>query len=270
LPAPRHYDDLGRMDRKATLAAFDRQMRRSAHADGSGARIEDASAVVRYVSADREGWSAVIWSALDEASADRVIAEQIAYFAGLGHAFEWKHYAYDRPADLPARLLAAGLEPGAEEALLVAEVADLVAPTAAAALPPGVRLIEARDEASVGLVVRVHEEVFGVEHAWLGRALLTQLERAPDAVAAFVAMVGERPVSSARVEFHRGTDFASLWGGGTRWSPDGRGSRPSAAFAICKSTRCPPAARRSSGSASPTSRTRRPTAGAPPGESAKG
>lgn len=211
------------MDRKATLAAFDRQMRRSAHADGSGARIEDASAVVRYVSADREGWSAVIWSALDEASADRVIAEQIAYFAGLGHAFEWKHYAYDRPADLPARLLAAGLEPGAEEALLVAEVADLVAPTAAAALPPGVRLIEARDEASVGLVVRVHEEVFGVEHAWLGRALLTQLERAPDAVAAFVAMVGERPVSSARVEFHRGTDFASLWGGGTLPEFRGRG-----------------------------------------------
>jgi ribosomal protein S18 acetylase RimI-like enzyme len=211
------------MDRKATLAAFDRQMRRPAQADGSGARIEDAGAVVRYVSADPAGWSAVLWSNLDEASADRVIAEQIAYFAGLGHAFEWKHYAYDRPADLPLRLRAAGLEPGAEEALLVAEVAALAGPGAAAALPPGVRLIEARDEASVGLVVRVHEEVFGVEHAWLGRALLNQLERAPDAVAAFVAMVGERPVSSARVEFHRGTDFASLWGGGTLPEFRGRG-----------------------------------------------
>lgn len=34
-------------------------------------------------------------------------------------------------------------------------------------------------------------------------------------MAAFVAMAGETPVCSGRVEFHRGTDFASLWGGGT-------------------------------------------------------
>ena len=38
-----------------------------------------------------------------------------------------------------------------------------------------------------------------------------------------VAMAGDLPVSGARMELHPGTDFASLWGGGTVAAWRGRG-----------------------------------------------
>ncbi len=223
------------MDRKAALATYDEQVRRGANADGPGARVERAGEVVRYVSDDPEGEATVLWSKLDGASAGRAIAEQVEHFAALGRAFEWKHYAHDAPADLAARLRAAGFEPGGEETLMVAEAAAAVAAaeaSVAGATGPGdeggwpgaLRVREARDEAGVDLVVRVHEEVFGVKHAWLRRALLARLERAPEAMSAFVATVGERAVCAGRVEFHRGTDFASLWGGGTLPAFRGRGA----------------------------------------------
>ena len=67
----------------------------------------------------------VTWCDLDPAGADAVIAAQIHRFAGLARPWEWKHYSYDRPPDLPDRLLAAGFTPEPAEALLVAEIADL-------------------------------------------------------------------------------------------------------------------------------------------------
>jgi len=133
---------------------------------------------------------------------------------------EWKHYSYDRPGDLPKRLLAAGVSPAPVEALLVAEIADLdgdVSP------PAGVRLLPVVDEGGVDAMVRVHDQVFGGDHAAMGRILLRSLEEQPDAVAAVVAMAGSTPVASGRMEFHIGTEFASLWGGGTLPSWRGRG-----------------------------------------------
>ncbi len=208
------------MDREAVLAAFDDQMRRSDRAPGPGARIEQAGSVVRCIAATVDGWSGVVGSRLDEASADAAIAEQVRYFAELGRDFEWKHYAHDLPRDLPRRLIAAGFEAGPEEALMVAEIADLdteIAP------PAGVRLVTVSDEVGVGLLQRVHDEVFGGDHSGLMLALLAQLAEAPDTVAAIVAMAGDVAVSSARLELHRGTAFASLWGGCTLASFRGRG-----------------------------------------------
>jgi ribosomal protein S18 acetylase RimI-like enzyme len=208
------------MDPRAVLAAFDEQIRENPRAEEPGARIERTGKVTRHVAADRDGWSAVVWSDLDEVSADAAIAEQVRAFAALGRKFEWKHYAHDLPADLPRRLVAAGFVAEPEEALMVAEIAALdlhVAP------PAGVRLRSVSDEAGVAMVVRVHEEVFGVDHAWLRRALLAQLAQDPPTVAAVVAMAGDLPVCSARVDLHAGREFASLWGGGTLASFRGRG-----------------------------------------------
>ncbi len=207
------------MNRAAVLAAYDDQLRRNAQREGPGARVERAGAVVRYVADRADGWSAVVWSDLDEASADAAIAEQVRYFGERGYGFEWKLHGHDRPRDLPRRLLAAGLRAQEEEALMVAEVARL---DTSAEPPPGVRLVPVTDAAGVALVVRVHEEVFGIDHGWLGRELLARLEETPDAVAAVVAMAGDRAVCSARMTFHRDTEFASLWGGGTL--PEYRGA----------------------------------------------
>jgi GNAT superfamily N-acetyltransferase len=124
------------------------------------------------------------------------------------------------PADLPRRLLAAGFTPEPAEALMVAEIAEL-----ALEVPPpaGVDLRPVTDQQGVDALVRVHDEVFGEDHSAFGRQLLARLGRHPPTVAAVLAMDGDTPICAGRVEFHPGTQFASLWGGGTlpRWR--GRG-----------------------------------------------
>lgn len=204
------------MDLPAVTAAFDRQLRRDAPAE-PGTTVERDTRVVRQVAAD--GWSGVVWSDLTEADADAVIAAQVARFAGTGRPWEWKHYSYDRPADLPERLRAAGFRAGTPEAVLVAEAAAIEP----CPPPAGVRLVPVTDRAGAEAMVRVHDAVFGGDFAAVGRAVLAALSTRPPPVAAVVAMAGDVPVSAARVEFPAGTDFAGLWGGGTLPEWRGRG-----------------------------------------------
>ena len=199
-------------------AAFDEQIRRHPEADGHTS-VERENGLVRSVSAG-DGWNGVTWCDLDLLSADAVITAQISRFAQLSRPWEWKHYSYDRPFDLPERLLAAGFAPGPVETLLVAEIADLAID---APPPAGVKLLPVVDERGVDAMVRVHDQVFGGDHAAMGRVLLHGLEQRPEAVAAVVAMAGPTTVASGRIEFHTGTDFASLWGGGTLPAWRGRG-----------------------------------------------
>ncbi|KUN05905.1 GCN5 family acetyltransferase [Streptomyces yokosukanensis] len=207
------------MDHTTVLALYDRDMREHATPDGPGARIERAGPVVRQV-ADAHGWNGVLWSDLDPAGADRAIQEQIAYFTALGRDFEWKLYGHDRPADLGARLTAAGLRAEPEETLLIGESGRLATD---AEPPAGVRLVEATDPAGVDLVVAVHERAFGTDGTRLRHRLLARLAADPGTVVAVVALAGDEPVGAARTELVPGTAFAGLWGGGTVEGWRGRG-----------------------------------------------
>ncbi|MBB5925557.1 GNAT family N-acetyltransferase [Streptomyces echinatus] len=207
------------MDHAAVLALYDREMREGARPDDPGARIERAGGVVRQV-ADELGWNGVLWSGLDAAGADRAVREQIAYFTGLGRDFEWKLYAHDAPADLGARLLAAGFRAEPAETLMIAETAALALGTPP---PAGVRLVAATDPAGVELAVRVHEKAFGTDGAPLRHRLLARLAADRGTVVAVVALAGAEPVGAARLELVPGTPFAGLWGGGTVESWRGRG-----------------------------------------------
>ncbi|MGW7269029.1 GNAT family N-acetyltransferase [Streptomyces sp. NPDC054864] len=209
------------MDHQAVLAAYDEQLRRGARTDSPGARVERDGAVVRQTGA-RHDWNGVHWADVDATTADAVIADQVRYFTSLGREFEWKLHSHDRPADLADRLRAAGFVPEPPETVMVAEVADL--PTEAE-LPDGVRLLPVTDARGTRLMADAHDAAFGEESSGLGerlaRRVLAQLTETPDAVVAVVAMAGDDPVSSARMEFCAGTDFAGLWGGGT--APQWRG-----------------------------------------------
>jgi len=200
------------MDRAAVLAAFEKQLRDTVRSGLGVGRLERAGNVIRCVSPSPDGWNGVDWSDLDETNADAVIAEQIAYFSGIGRRFEWKYYAHDEPADLPDRLRAAGFEPDQEEALMVAEIADLPAdvPT-----PDGIELHTATDDTVLDQARQVHDVVFGGDHRPMVDSLRERLRRDPEALAVVIAFAGETPVCSSRIDFHPGTDFASLWGGGT-------------------------------------------------------
>ncbi len=196
------------MDTDAVLAAYDEQIRQRPQHDPE-ALVERADGVVRSAST---AWTGVTWSDLDSESADAAIAAQISRFAPLSRDWEWKHYSYDKPADLPERLLAAGFTPDPVEALLVAEIAELDVDVPA---PDGVLLQQVVDEEGVAAVVRVHDQVFGDDHSDVGTAMLRGLAQQPPSLAAVIAVAGGTPVAACRVEFHAGTDFASLWGGGT-------------------------------------------------------
>ncbi|GGX01405.1 N-acetyltransferase [Streptomyces malachitofuscus] len=208
-----------RMDHAAVLALFDRDMREGARPDGPGARVERVGAVVRQT-APAHGWNGVVRSALDEADADAAIAEQIAYFTGLGREFEWKLYGHDLPADLGQRLVAAGFTPGPDETLMVAEVARLSLGTEP---PEGVRVVPVTDRAGVDLVAEVHEKAFGTDASRYRRQLLDRLTADPDTVVAVLALAGGEPVSAARMELVPGAPFAGLWSGGTVRDWRGRG-----------------------------------------------
>jgi GNAT superfamily N-acetyltransferase len=201
------------MDHDEVLSLFDHQMRQR----GDGA--ERAGDVVRQVGADGD-WNGVVWSGLDSATADAAIAGQVRYFTDLGRDFEWKLYSYDRPDDLGARLRAAGFTPEHEETLMVAEIRDL--PTDVE-LPDGIRLEPVTDAAGVDLLADVHKQAFGTSGARLREQLLAQLAQTPDTIGMTVALAGEQPVCGARMELQPGTDFASLWGGGTPPAWRGRG-----------------------------------------------
>jgi len=207
------------MDHAEVLALFDDRMRRRTGADGPGAPGERVGDVVRHV--DEGGdWNGVVWSALGPDTADAAIAEQVRYFTSLGREFEWKLYAHDRPDDLGARLRAAGFTAEPEETLMIAEIRDL--PTDAE-LPEGVHLRAVTDPAGVDLMADVHEQAFGTGGTRAREQLLPQLAKGPELVGMVVAMAGALPVCAARMELHPGTEFASLWGGGTVPAWRGRG-----------------------------------------------
>ena len=162
------------MDRKEILALFDEQMRRPTDPDGlfSG-----------------DGWSAVL-----RPPADGDVEPLVARLRDLsGHA-EWKYYSHDEPADLPERLVAAGLEPEAEEAVLVAE---------ATSIPPPSSDVELREEPEV--FSELAARVFGRRQ---GSSL-------PEHAVSVVAYVDGEPVSGGRVDLEPGVEFAGLYGGAT-------------------------------------------------------
>ncbi|MGW6707087.1 GNAT family N-acetyltransferase [Streptomyces sp. NPDC054956] len=219
------------MDRDDLLklrAEFDTQMRREARPDTGGARVERSGPVVRQIEPGLAGGSTVLWSDLDEATADAAIAEQVAYFTALAARgeiaepeFEWKLYDYDRPADLGERLRAAGFVAEPAETLLIGRTSELAKITVEP--PAGITLRVVTDEEGVELMMRAHRGAFGTDRPRIRELLVNLLRDEPDTIEAVVAMAGDVPVSAARMEMRPGTSFAGLWGGGTVPEWRGRG-----------------------------------------------
>jgi hypothetical protein len=214
------------MDDRSLLSIFDEQIRRNPRADAARDTVERADGVVRTLSTTG-GWCGVTWSGLDEAGADAAIAAQLARFGalrtGAGGApveWEWKYYDYDTPADLPERLVRAGFVAEPPEALLIGEIADLPVD---APLPDGVRLVDVHDDAGVDAMVTVHNAAFGGDFAELGDRMRSRLAEGSGTMALVLAMAGDTPICAGRLELSPGTDFASIWSGGTVPGWRGRG-----------------------------------------------
>jgi GNAT superfamily N-acetyltransferase len=164
------------------LQLFDAQMRRPNQPDGC-----------MYIG---EGWSAVV-----RPPADGNVEPLVARLREIPGWAEWKYYSHDLPADLPDRLRAAGLAPGDEETVVVAE---------AASIPPPPADVELREETEI--FVDLAQHVFGGRRFDL-----------PPKAKAVVAYVDGKPVSGGRVDLDEGTQFAGMFGGVTLPEFRGRG-----------------------------------------------
>jgi len=203
------------MDVRQVLALYDQEQRREI--DFPDMRKDILPRLVRFVR-DAPGMSFVLYSDLDETTADAAIEEQIAYFDERGLTFEWKVYAHDRPADLVRRLVARGFEAEEPDAIMVLDVE--AAPPALLA-PPAVDVRRLLDLTQLTEVADVLEKVWGRDFNWvhdrLGRHMAI-----PGYLSIYVAYAGDVPASVGWIYFYPG-HFAGLWGGSTLEEFRGRG-----------------------------------------------
>lgn len=202
----------------ACLAAYDEQIRaRITATEIAAGRADRSGPVIRKTFPGERGF--ITYSdlaGLSGAALDDLIARQRDHFARLGLAAEWKYHSHDQPADLPDRLAAAGFVPEDAETLLLGESALLAA---APRLPPGVTLREVTGRADLERIRDLEEAVWGDDHGWLPGVLGRDINDPDDPCVVVVAEAGQEVVCAGWIRFHRGTDFASLWGGSTlpRW-----------------------------------------------------
>lgn len=168
--------------------------------------------LIRHIPVEAGDCGAVLYSRLDAADADAAIRAQIAYFEQLGCDFEWKHYDYDTPPDLKARLAAHGFELEESETIMALPLAQ----TPAALLQPvthDVRRIHDPDE--LAAIRRIKAEVRGEERDFVTHFLRLTLTQTPERISVYVAYADKTPVACGWIFFPTESPFASLWGGST-------------------------------------------------------
>jgi len=189
-------------------------------ADYPDVRREIFPHLIRAAPKEAHGEGFVIYTKLDEESADAAIREQIAYFKEIGADFEWKLFDYDSPPDLKERLAAHGFEIGEPESLMILPL-DAAPPSLLAPVREDVRRLV--DLAELETIRSIEDEVWQTDHESLIQYLRLMMTESPERMSFYAAYAGERPVSCAWIHFSPTGQFASLWGGSTLAEYRGRG-----------------------------------------------
>jgi len=208
-------------DTQTFLAAYDDQMRGAPPAPPAGVTYEKDGPLLRIVGQFRGFVSGPRELGLEGGELDRLIARQRDFFAGRGEAVEWKTRGHDTPAELTARLRAAGFVPEDRETVLIGRAADMA--VREPVLPAGVTLRRVTADADMRRIAAMESAVWGQDRGWLADDLIGRVAAAPDEIAIHVAEADGEVVSAAWLVFRAGTEFASLWGGSTLAAWRGRG-----------------------------------------------
>jgi GNAT superfamily N-acetyltransferase len=206
------------MDTREILAIYDQDERINAAAPGM--RREVDGPIVRLIMEEEaQGMSYISYSHLTADTTDETIARQIAYFQKLGRSFEWTHYGHDQPADLGARLEAAGLEGDETGSLMVLELAE-APPRLLAPITADIRQV--MDVSELETVRALLESVWEEPFAWFIPRMSRYLTSG-EYVSMYMAFVNEQPASAAWVFLPEGSRFGGLYGGTTLEPYRGRG-----------------------------------------------
>lgn len=193
------------------LTLYDRQMRKACEGSVSFT-VESLPTVTRLIGKGvAAGSGVVIYSQLNESTAEQVVNETIQYFRKQGMWFEWKLFAHDPPADLGALLEARGLMPGVKEALLVL---DLSRPPTFP-FPERIQILQATGPEELAWINELNLANEGRDAEELVAELTEELRETPEKLSVYFAMDNGMPVSVGWVRFHPGKNFAELWGGQT-------------------------------------------------------
>jgi GNAT superfamily N-acetyltransferase len=186
-----------------------------------GVRLERDGPLLRFVGLDSGGWLEYRdLGGLEGAELDDLIARQVRIFAERGEPFEWKLHEHDRPSDLADRLIAHGLVPEDRETVVIGTVASTVAEPQ---LPEGVAVREVTERTDFDRIAAMEHAIWGDDRDWLASSLTGERDVDPDAITIVVAEADGEVVCAGWIRFPAGTDFGTLWGGGTLAAWRGRG-----------------------------------------------
>lgn len=207
------------MNADEILALFD--VERQTLKPAGNLRQIDGNVVRHLPSASAQYW--IAYSRHSPAKIDAAIAHEIEHLKSLSPRYtsvEWKAHDHDQPANLVERLAAYGFEIGEREAFLALDVNDAPADLCA---PVTLDVRRVSDAAGIRHYFAVSALVFDRDYgAWAGE-LERQVVAGDPAVSVFVAYDAGVPVSSARISYDPGSQFAGLWGGATLDSHRGKG-----------------------------------------------
>jgi GNAT superfamily N-acetyltransferase len=210
------------MDLAALRSAYDAQLRAHVHDPlPDGVRFERDGPVLRTFGLGGRGWVEYRdLGGLDGAELDELIARQVRIFGERGELFEWKLHGHDLPADLPERLRAAGFVPHEQETVVIGLVSDLrLEPS----LPDGVAVREVSEGRDLARIAQMEQAISGEDESWVVDHLAAERAADPEGLRIFVAEAGDLVVCAGWIRFPSGTEFATLWGGGTLPEWRGRG-----------------------------------------------
>jgi GNAT superfamily N-acetyltransferase len=194
---------------------FARYVQERRNAPLRGFQRETFPEFVRYTPVEPDYEGIVTFANLEDSRVAAAIAEQIAYFHGLGRDFEWKVYDLDRPATLGRELAQRGFVPGEREAFMFYPTAT----HRSRPLRPNIRLERVTSAEGVRKLVAVQERIWNHRLPWLMHSLLADL---PESTV-WLAYVDETPVGTGWVKFPAGSSFADLHGGSVLPAFRGRG-----------------------------------------------
>jgi ribosomal protein S18 acetylase RimI-like enzyme len=135
---------------------------------------------------------------------------------------EWKTRGHDKASGLHEALQDSGFVAEEPESIMIGEARRLAVDVR---LPDGVSLRRVSEDADVRAMSAMSAEVFGdpISEAEVEANTLLRRLSFDDGMELWVAEARGQMVSAGRLEPVSGTDFAGIWGGGTRPEWRGRG-----------------------------------------------
>jgi hypothetical protein len=203
------------LDAADLLALYDAQLRAQVpDPSPEGLRVERDGPLLRSIGLGHGGGIEYRdLAGIDGAELDELIARQVRVFADRGEEFEWKLHGHDQPPALRERLIAQGFVPEELETVVIAPVAGVADEVV---LPDSVTLREVRERADLDRIGAMEEAIWHDDRAdWLADSLEAEQVADPHAITIVVAESAAEFVCAGWVRFPSGTDFATLWGGGT-------------------------------------------------------